>query len=87
MTNATMTVTTEFLRKTGEIDETAYAAFLAKNVKSNIRARDKANARGLTRSVWYGMTDAECTEAARSYCVMYRHHFAIFAPANPSAAR
>lgn len=73
-------VTTELLRKTGEIDEVKYAEFLAKTIKSNIKARDKANARNLTRSVWYGMSDADCTEAARSYCTMYRHHFAIFAP-------
>lgn len=59
-----------------DIDEAKYAAFVAKTVKSNMRARDKADRRGDPGGLWYGFTDEQCAEAARSYCEMYRHQFA-----------
>ncbi len=70
MSNA---VTTQMLRP-GDVDEAAYAKFVAKILKSNLRARDKG------RTCFAGMTDDECREAARSYCVMYRHQFRVLVP-------
>lgn len=62
----------------GAVDETAFAAFVAKTVKSNMRARDKANKAG--RGIWHGFSDDDCREAARSYCSCYRHHFRVLIP-------
>lgn len=69
-----LTVETKMFRN-GDVDEAAYAKFVAKTIKSNMRARDKANKRG--DGIWFGFTDDQCREAARSYCAMYRHQFRV----------
>jgi hypothetical protein len=58
----------------GAIDETAYGAFVARQVKSTKRQRDKG------RRDFAGLTDAECVEMAESYCRMYRHQFRVLVP-------
>ena len=71
-------VTSGPMLRPSDVDEAAYAKFLTKITKSNMRARDKSNASG--RGVWVGMSDADCAEAARSYCIMYRHQFRVLVP-------
>ena len=71
-TNDRNSVTSQLYRA-GEVDEAKYAAFVAKTVRSNLRARDKANAKGDPRGLWYGFTDEQCREAAEAYCHCYRH--------------
>lgn len=82
-------VTTELLRPT-DVDETAYAAFLANTTKHYKKLRDKANARGNGKGVigmYLGWTDEQCAEAARSYCGAYRHQFRVLVPVAPGTPR
>jgi len=68
-----MTVTTQAFTHSA-VDETRFAAFVAKVTKSNLRLRGKGH------RDYVDMTDADCEEAARSYCSMYRHQFRALIP-------
>lgn len=73
-----MTVETSGLLQPGAVDETKYAKFLAKQVKSYRGYRDKHNAAG--RGIYFGWTDAECQGAAEFYCRSYRSHYQVLVP-------
>ena len=60
----------------GPVDEVKFAAFVAKTIRSNRWARDRAKKGG----IWFGLTDEECDAAARSYCACYRHQFRVLIP-------
>ena len=76
--SAKFTVTTQMF-KHGDVDEAAYAAFVAKTIKSNKRAVAKG------RGVWAGKTDADAIEAAEQYCRCYRHQFRTLIPVQTKA--
>lgn len=69
----TMAVTTQILAQ-GDVDEAKYAAFVAKVTRQHERAM-KRGARG-----YEGWSPADCAEAARSYCVMYREQYRTLVP-------
>lgn len=77
----TTVVTSGLLRATDEIDQIRFDLFVAASIKSNLRARNKADDRG--RGLWFGKTDEECIAAAVAYCECYKHQFRIFVPVNP----
>lgn len=78
---------TSALYRPGAVDEEKYTAFVAKTIKQNIRARDKANAKGDARGLWFGFTDEQCQLAAEQYCHCYRHHFRVLVPAKATDPR
>ena len=85
--NRNSTDVTTGLYRPDAVDETKYAAFVAKTVRSNMKARDKANAKGDARGLWFGFTDEQCRLAAEQYCHCYRHHFRVLVPAKATDPR
>lgn len=75
-----MTVETSGLLRTTTVDEPRFAAFVAKMVASYRRSRDKHTKAG--RGMYFGWTDAQCQEAARFYCGVYRNQFLKTEPVN-----
>ena len=66
----------------GAVDEPAFARFVAKTEASYRRAAKKAESN--PRSLYHGWGEAECIEAARSYCGCYRHHFRVLVQIDPA---
>ena len=81
---STDVVTSGLLRPTN-VDEVAYAKFVAKTVASIKRMRDKAASK--PRAIYHGATDAECVTAAEVYCRAYRHQFRVLVPVTNDTPR
>lgn len=62
---------TSAMYKPGDVDEAAYAKFVAKTERGYRKARDRG------AKMYAGWTEAEIVKAARFYCGCYRHQFRV----------